>query len=296
MIEIVVGLIIGLVLGLTGAGGSVFAVPLLVLTTSVAVSDAMGLALGTVAVTTLYATVAKALNQHRVQTHLGQQANHSGKILWAPALILSVAGALTAPIGKWLSTLFTDQTLMIGFAAVAVIISIRMWFQATHSPIDSTIVRADMSPVNGQPTNMVCRLSPTGQFQLKFRCVSGLMLGGLIIGVASGLFGVGGGFLIVPLLLYLSDLTMRTAVGTSLAIIAAVSSSGFASYLFFTWHANSEMGTQGFNTVTFLKLTFASLFALILSQKISAKIAGPTLQKIFSITLILLCLVTVITQ
>ena len=53
---------------------------------------------------------------------------------------------------------------------------------------------------------------------------------GLLVGVLTGLVGVGGGFLIVPALVLLGGLSMRLAVGTSLLIIAAKSAAGFMKY------------------------------------------------------------------
>lgn len=53
---------------------------------------------------------------------------------------------------------------------------------------------------------------------------------GLVVGVLTGLVGVGGGFLIVPALVLLGGLSMRLAVGTSLLIIAAKSMAGFWKY------------------------------------------------------------------
>jgi uncharacterized membrane protein YfcA len=58
-----------------------------------------------------------------------------------------------------------------------------------------------------------------------------VMLDGLGVGVLTGLVGVGGGFLIVPALVLLGGLSMHLAVGTSLAIIALKSISGFVKYL-----------------------------------------------------------------
>ena len=54
---------------------------------------------------------------------------------------------------------------------------------------------------------------------------------GLIVGVVTGLVGVGGGFLIVPALVLLGGLEMHRAVGTSLTIIALKSVTGFVKYL-----------------------------------------------------------------
>jgi uncharacterized membrane protein YfcA len=54
---------------------------------------------------------------------------------------------------------------------------------------------------------------------------------GLVVGIVTGLVGVGGGFLIVPALVLLGGLTMHHAVATSLVIIALKSFSGFYKYL-----------------------------------------------------------------
>lgn len=58
-----------------------------------------------------------------------------------------------------------------------------------------------------------------------------LVLEGLVVGVITGLVGVGGGFLIIPALVLVAGLEMRVAVGTSLFIIAAKSALGFYKYL-----------------------------------------------------------------
>ncbi|MBO6525347.1 MAG: sulfite exporter TauE/SafE family protein [Balneolaceae bacterium] len=58
-----------------------------------------------------------------------------------------------------------------------------------------------------------------------------LIAEGLIVGVVTGLVGVGGGFLIIPALVLFGGLKMRIAIGTSLAIIAAKSFLGFYKYL-----------------------------------------------------------------
>ncbi len=54
---------------------------------------------------------------------------------------------------------------------------------------------------------------------------------GLAVGVLTGLVGVGGGFLIVPVFVLLRGLSMPQAVGTSLAVIALKSAAGFLGYL-----------------------------------------------------------------
>lgn len=63
------------------------------------------------------------------------------------------------------------------------------------------------------------------------RAVWKIAVDGLLVGVITGLVGVGGGFLIVPALVLLGGLSMHQAVATSLVIIALKSFSGFYKYL-----------------------------------------------------------------
>ena len=62
------------------------------------------------------------------------------------------------------------------------------------------------------------------------RAAMRIVIDGLIVGAVTGLVGVGGGFLIVPALVLLGGLPMHRAIGTSLAIIALKSATGFAKY------------------------------------------------------------------
>ena len=63
------------------------------------------------------------------------------------------------------------------------------------------------------------------------RCAVVLAAAGVAAGVLSGLFGVGGGFVVVPALVLFSGMGIHRAVATSLLVIALVSASGLASYL-----------------------------------------------------------------
>jgi len=265
---IVIGLIIGVFLGLTGAGGSVLAVPLLILTMGMTASNAMGLALGSVAAAAMYGAFLQRRN-----------------ILWVPGLTLAVSGMLTAPLGKFTAAHIPEAWLLAGFSVLAVIIAARMWLQATNNPEQTLHVRA--APEAANNAAVMCRLSETGQFQLRPRCLSGLVLGGVIIGFASGLLGVGGGFLIVPLLLFLSQVPMVRAVATSLLVIAVVSSSGFSSHLMMQDHSLHP---------GILWLVIASLAGMLLSRMLTKYIAGPVLQKVFSVTLVIVVVATLVNR
>ncbi len=56
-------------------------------------------------------------------------------------------------------------------------------------------------------------------------------MAGIVVGILSGIFGVGGGFIIVPALVFVSGISIRRGIATSLMVIALVCASGVASYL-----------------------------------------------------------------
>jgi uncharacterized protein len=269
---IIIGLLIGLILGLTGAGGSVFAVPLLLLFAGLSITDAVGISLGAVAASTIFGSARNILQQK------------SSPILWRPGVILALTGAAFAPFGKWIGTQISEQWLMIGFSLLAAIIAVRLWLSASKNPESARIVRAGNFAQLPSP-DALCNLSRTGQFELKPRCVGGLLIGGVLVGLLSGLFGVGGGFLIVPLLLALSAVSMAQAVSTSLFIIALISSSGFISYLFMSDHNSWTLSGL---------IAIGGIFGMLLGQMISHKIANALLQKIFAVSLLVVVIISLL--
>jgi uncharacterized membrane protein YfcA len=260
---LIIGIVIGLLLGLTGAGGSVFAVPLLIMLGGVSIHQAVTLSLAAVAAVTLYGSARNFSNQ---------------TILWKPAALLAISGMLAAPFGQMLAMRLSETFLVGSFSLLAVIIAIRMWITATTMPEASKVVRSSHLSLQNA-TGVLCKFSPTGEFQLRPRCMSGLLLGGFLVGLLSGLFGVGGGFLIIPLLLLLSQVSMIQAVSTSLIVIAVISSTGFISHLTF-----GQINYLPFESLAWL--IAGGLTGMYTGQLISHKIANALLQKIFAIGLL----------
>lgn len=98
-----------------------------------------------------------------------------------------------------------------------------------------------------------------------------IFLEGSVVGMLTGLVGAGGGFLIIPALVLLCKLPMKTAVGTSLVIIAFKSLIGFT----------GEKGISEFNWTFILSVTAASLFGMVLGYYISRKTDGTKLKPAF---------------
>lgn len=270
-----VGVLIGLVLGLTGAGGSVFAVPLLIILGGFSGAQAVGLSLGAVAASTIYGSLRNS-----------RRAN----ILWVPTGILALSGVLTAPLGQWLGKQIPDLGLLMGFSLLAIVISVRMLLSARRNPDAARIVRAG-NLTDRKSGGLLCRLSPTGQFELHPRCISGLLGGGLLVGLLSGLFGVGGGFLIVPLLLLLSQAAMAQTVASSLVIIAAISGAGFASHLWFSHQTNTV-----FDWNAFVWLVVGGVIGMIVGQAMSQRLANAVMQQVFAFSLVIISSVMIVRQ
>ena len=256
---ILIGAIIGLVLGLTGAGGSVLAVPLLVVFLHLSAAQATGLALGVVAASSLFGALGRIIER---------------QVLWIPVLLFGASGVVFAPVGRLLSNLVSQQTLTLSFVILSVIIALRMAWQSWHQREQAVIVRAH--PAAGEAEPLLCRFSESQHFDWRFRCMAGLTVGGVLTGLLSGFFGVGGGFLIVPFLNQLNSVSMRQAVSTSLVIIAGISLSGFA----------TELLTADVDLSAVTLLALGGIVGMIGGTLLAKHVAGVVLQRIFAATII----------
>ena len=268
---ILVGITIGLVLGLTGAGGSVFAVPLLMLLLDLSAQQAIGISLGAVCISALFGSF----------RHL-----KSKQIQWMPAIVYASLGGIVAPLGGWLSQQIDENTLLLGFSILVILIALRMWQQAIRKPEETAVVRA----TNIESTEVhqaTCQINYGRPFRIGLSCILGVGGGAIATGLLSGLFGVGGGFLIIPTLIFLTGINMKQAVATSLVVISIISFSGFCSFL---------LNGNDINTSTLSYVALGGIAGMALGIKASRKMAGPKLQKIFSILMLLMALIIVVQQ
>ncbi len=188
------GLVIGVLLGLLGGGGSILAVPALVYGVGMTLSAAVPTSLIVVGVSSATAVLPRL---------------RSGQVAWRIAAVFGAAGAGAAFAGTALNRLLDPRVVLIGFAALMVAAGIRM--------------------LRDQPTSGGDCALPDGGVNWR-GCLPKAIGSGLVVGFLTGLFGVGGGFLIIPALVLLLGLPMTVAVGTSLVIIVINSAAGFAAH------------------------------------------------------------------
>ncbi len=271
MLALSVGLLIGLVLGLTGAGGSVFALPLLVFLLGQSPQEAVGISLGAVGMSALYG----------VMTHL-----RAGQIQWLPAAVYATIGAAVAPLGMALNRLAEPSVLMFGFMFLVLVVAVRLWRQASRNPSDTQSLRAAL-PGKSYENGAICKLNQGREFKVGPRCLSGISLGAALTGLLSGLFGVGGGFLIVPSLLFLTGISMRQAVSTSLVVIAVVSLSGFVSFL---------SAAQEIRIDLLMWVSLGGISGMTIGVFVGKYIAGPALQKMFAVLMLVMAAVSLLSM
>lgn len=106
---------------------------------------------------------------------------------------------------------------------------------------------------------------------------------GLASGFATGVFGVGGGFLIVPALVLLAGVPMASAVGTSLAVITLNSFTGFAKYL-------RVLGAQGLELdwPVLLAVAAVGIVGSFAGHRLGRRLPQATLRKAFGVLLVVM--------
>ena len=184
------GAIVGVFLGAFGSGGSVLAAPLLLYLVGV---DDPHIAIGTSAAGVAAIALFSLVGHWR-----------GGRVKWPCAIVFAASGLLGSILGSSLAKITPGEMLLLGFAIAMALIALSM-FRKPKMAGDPDV---SLSP------RMVLQLAPTG----------------LIVGMAAGFFGIGGGFLIVPGLMYAVGMTMANATASSLLSVAIFGAATSANY------------------------------------------------------------------
>jgi uncharacterized membrane protein YfcA len=200
---LILGAAVGLIQALSGAGGGILAVPLLVFGLQLTIVQAAPVGLIAVG---LSAALGAALGLR------------DGLVRYRAAALIGVVGMALAPLGSVLADRLPNAPLLVAFAAVLAVVAWRMAGRSRQAAVG-----AAARPKRPPPP---CVLDPAqGRLIWTRPCAWALAAIGAAAGTLSGLLGVGGGFVIVPSLTRLTNLDARSIVATSLAVIALVSMS-----------------------------------------------------------------------
>jgi uncharacterized membrane protein YfcA len=262
-VSAILGVLVGTVLGLTGAGGSVFAVPLLMFGLGWTLTQAVPVALIAVCGAAAFGTLA---------------AWNVSVVRYRAAMVMAALGCCTAPIGLRLANLLPETGLAAAFAVVLVVVALRMIAQARGNPAETRVVRASVAGDGRPAPGPMCHANPnTGRLIWTRKCALAISGIGATAGFLSGMLGVGGGFVIVPSLRAATVLSMHSAVATSLMAIALTSAG--------TVVASMAMG-RSLPWMVALPFVLGSVVGMLIGRKIAPRIAGPRLQQGFAVAML----------
>ena len=248
---LLLGAIAGLTAGIFGIGGGIIIVPTLIFAfTYLQFSPDV---VAHLAVGTSLATI--------LFTSLSAIYVHYKKfnIDWPLSIKLSIGMLFGGFIGAYVAEYLSSALLQRIFAIYAVIVALQMWF--SWLPKGALVL----------PKKIGCSLL------------------GAVIGIVSGLFGIAGGTLVVPILT-LYRVNMTQAIATSSVTGVAISLSGSMGYIWMGWH-NQALPSESFGYVY-----WPALLGIILSSTIFAKIGAKLtynlpaniLKKLFSLLLLII--------
>lgn len=191
LLAVPLGLVIGLIVGSVGGGGAILALPVLVYVLGEGVNQASTASLVVVA-------LAAGLGG-------GALARH-GHVCWRIALSFAAAAGIGAVAGTVAGSVVDAKTLVLAFVPVMLGAAAATWRRA--------------GALNGDADGD-CPETRLGT----------ITLAGAGVGLLTGFFGVGGGFLIVPALTVGLGMSMRYAIASSLVIITLTAVAALASHL-----------------------------------------------------------------
>ena len=191
MLAIPLGIVIGLIVGAVGGGGAILALPVLVYVLGEGAGPASTASLIVVAIAAGIGAGAPALRGH---------------VCWRIALTFAAPAAAGSLLGTLANTAISAKALILSFVPLMVIAAAATWRRAAQTDDDDA---------GSCPDARATRIVPAG----------------VGVGVLTGLFGVGGGFLIVPVLTLWLGFSFRRAVATSLVIITLTGLVALASHL-----------------------------------------------------------------
>ena len=240
--------LVGISLGLIGGGGSILTVPILVYIMGVSPTLATSYSLFIVGSTSLVG----AINNYR-----------KGFVQIKVALLFGISSITTVfATRKFIVPSIPQHIANIGSFELTKGVLTMVLFALLMLAASVAMIRSGNKKEAPKPANSNASA---------FNNLTKLLLYGIGIGLATGLLGAGGGFLLIPTLVLLLGLPMKEAVGTSLLIIALNSLIGFT----------GDLGHFAMDWVLLGKLTAIAIAGIFVGGYISKSIDGAKLKKAF---------------
>lgn len=194
------GFLIGLSLGALGGGGSILAVPALVY--------AAGQDPKAATTSSLFLVGSAAL--------VGMVTHHrAGRVRVGTGVVFGLTGIGGSLVGSAINRHLDPDLLLLGFSGLVLVAA---WRMLVGCPTCTKVGEERELQATDEPTT--ARASIVVRTHIDITRVAQVLVAGSVVGFLTGLFGVGGGFVIVPALALVLRLPMPEAIGTSLLVIA----------------------------------------------------------------------------
>ena len=253
------GFLIGVSLGALGGGGSILAVPVLVFVAGQTPSAATTTSLVVVGVASL----------------IGAYGHwRSGRVQVATGVAFGLVGVAGSLAGSALNRRADGDVLLLGFAVLTLVAAWRM-VAGGPSRTEADEAEAVLEPPPADERVVTATATPAGRTLTRAR-IAKVVLAGTAVGFLTGLFGVGGGFVIVPALVLALGFPMPQAVGTSLLVIAVNTGVALA----------ARVGTGTFDWAATALFTAAAAAGIGVGKRIADRIEPQTMQRAFAALLI----------
>jgi len=241
-------LIIGLILGLIGGGGSILGVPVLVYMMGYSADEATSYSLFIVGMTSLIGAISYL---------------KKGEISVEAILQFAIASMLTVfCVRKFVMTAIPSTIHFLGFEVAKHVLIMLVFSALILASSYNMIKKRKANRINEVKWDEFAR-SPLG--------VPFVILLGVCVGFITGFVGAGGGFIIVPVLIFFLRLNFKKAIGTSLCIIAINSLVGFT----------GNIGHQVINWKMLLLIAVICVIGILLGSLLSDKISSKKLKPAF---------------
>jgi len=253
------GFLIGLSLGALGGGGSILAVPALVYAAGQTPKHATTTSLALVSVTAMIGII----------PHW-----QAGRIRLAPGVIFGLAGIGGSLLGSHWNKAADPDVLLILFSGLMLVAAYGMWRRVSTTSKKTEPMAVDAADIPVAPLSV--RIDPM--------TVVKVVAAGTIVGLLTGFFGVGGGFVIVPALVLALGFTMPEAIGTSLLVIAINAIVALSTRL--------QAGSIEWGTV--IPFTIASMIGVIVGSRLAGTRDSSSLQRWFVGLLVIVAVYTAV--
>lgn len=269
VVPALVGVLIGIASGLLGIGGGTVMVPIFRL--------AFGMSATMSTATSLFAIIPTSIS--------GAISHVKGKTC-IPALGIAagLGGACLSPVGVWLAQLSPDWLVMLAAALIIGYSAINMFKKAIKlRPAGQPAAGVDASASLGEPA--VSAPTADDSSLSRKQLLQGAAIG-LVAGLASGYVGVGGGFIMVPLMLSIIGIPMRKASGTSLIAVMILAIPGVI-----------EQGIIGnINYLAGIAIVIGTIPGAVIGARLVTKVPERTLRLLFGCFLIVAAVMLVLNE